>query len=140
MADGNREIVLINNGVTRMMNFAYRRIEPDLIVPTLYSICVGYGPAAKQLIDWKVDSPAPHTSSSLEDGFQEASPSEGALQVLLNLGDALSHEELKPLLADLLELVSQSGPFPILHECSCRVRANVLSRGRSRLSSRGKRE
>ena len=64
LADGNREIVLTNNGLTRMMKLAWQRIEPNLIVPTLYNICVAYGPGAKQLVDWKVGSPVPHTSSS----------------------------------------------------------------------------
>lgn len=112
IVDGNREIVLINNGVARMMNLASRRIEADFVVPALYNICVDHDPAAKQLIYWKGDSPIPHIRSDSEDGFREASPSEGALKVLLNLYDALSHEERKPLLADLLELVSQSGTFP----------------------------
>lgn len=112
IVDGNRQTVLINNGVARMMNLAYRRIEPDFVVPALYNICVDHEPAAKQLIYWKVDSPTSYASYDLEDGFREASPCEGALQVLLNLYNALSHEERKPLLADLLELVSQSGTFP----------------------------
>jgi hypothetical protein len=99
-----------------MMNLACRRIEPDFIVPALYNICVDHEPAAKQLVRWRVDSPTVHVSSDLEDSSQEASPSEGALQVLLNLADALWYEERKPLLADLLELVSQSGMLAILQD------------------------
>ena len=92
-----------------MMNLAHRRIEPDFVVPALYNICVDHEPATKQLIHWKVGSPTTRGPSVLEDDDRDAFPSEGALQVLLNLADALWHEERKPLLADLLELVSQSG-------------------------------
>jgi hypothetical protein len=107
--DGNRQIVLNNNGVSRMMSLAYRRVEPDFVVPALYNICLDHEPATRQLIHWKGGNSDTRAGPNLEDNFWEASPSEGALQVLLSLADALWHEERKPLLADLLELASQSG-------------------------------
>jgi hypothetical protein len=90
------------------MRLAHRRLEPDSIVPALYTICVDHEPATSQLIHW-VGCSGIQARHSLEDDNWQASPSEGALQVLLGLVDALWHEERKPLLADLLELASHSG-------------------------------
>jgi hypothetical protein len=114
--DVNREIVLNNYGVSRMMSLAYRRIEPDFVVPALYNICVDHEPATKQLIHWKVGSPTTPASSDLEDDFWAAFPSEQALKILLGLVDALWHQERKPLLADLIELASQSGSLLTLKD------------------------
>lgn len=98
-----------------MMGLAYRRVEPDLVVPALYNICVDHELATKQLVHWR-GSPDTGAGPRLEDGFRETSPSKGPLEVLLNLADALWHEERKPLLADLLELASQSGSLLHLQE------------------------
>jgi hypothetical protein len=114
--DGNCQIVLDQNGVSYMMSLAYRRVEPDLVVPALYNICVDHERATNQLVHWKGESPDIGAGPRLEDGFREPSPSKGALEVLLNLGDALWHEERKPLLADLLEIASQSGSLLHLQE------------------------
>ena len=95
-----------------MMSLASRRVEPDFVVPALYSVCVDNGPATQQLIRWKGGGPDSQPGLSLQGNFCGASPSEGVLQVLLSLADALWHEERKPLLADLLELASQSGSLP----------------------------
>ena len=91
------------------MSLASRRVESDLVVPALYNICVDHERATKQLVHWKGESGDVGAGPRLKDGFQETSPSRGALEVLLSLADALWHEERKPLLADLLELASQSG-------------------------------
>jgi hypothetical protein len=107
--DGTRQLVLENHGVSHMMRLAYRRVDPDVIVPALYNICVDNEPATSQLIHWKVGCSSIQAGHNLEDDNWQASPSEGALQVLLGVADALWHEERKPLLADLLELASHSG-------------------------------
>jgi hypothetical protein len=99
-----------------MMSLAYRRVEPDLVVPALYNICVDHERATNQLVHWKGESPDIGAGPGLDDGFREPSPSKGALEVLLDLGDALWHEERKPLLADLLEIASQSGSLLHLQE------------------------
>jgi hypothetical protein len=108
--------VLDNNGVSRIMSLATRRFEPDLVVPALYNLCVDDENATHQLVHWKARSPANGAEPNLEDAAWSPSPSEGALQVLLGLADALAYEERKPLLADLLELVSQSGSSPNLRD------------------------
>jgi hypothetical protein len=102
-----------------MMSLAHRRIEPDLVVPALYNICIDHERATNQLVHWKEESPNIGAGLWLEDGYRGTSPSKGALEVLLSLADALSHEERKPLLADLLELASQSGS--LLHSASASV-------------------
>lgn len=91
------------------MSLAYRRIEVDFVVPTLYNICVDNELATKQLVRWNVSSLLARARFGFVDDFQEASSSDRVLSVLLSLTDALLHEERKPLLADLLELASQSG-------------------------------
>ena len=98
------------------MSLAYRRAEPDLVVPALYNICVDHELATKQLVRWKGENPDIGAGPRLGDGFRETSPSKGVLEVLLSLADALWHEERKPLLADLLELASQSGSLLHLQE------------------------
>jgi len=105
------------------MSLAYRRVEPDFVVPALYNICVDHDRATKQLVHWE--------GESLEDGSRETSPSKGALEVLLSLADALWHEERKPLLADLLELASQSGSLLNLQEWAYDVCTDLNSRARS---------
>ena len=96
-----------------MMSLAYHQVEPDFVVPALYNICVDHEPATEQLIHWKESSPSITAGSRLKDDFPETSPSEHALRVLLSLADVLCYKERKPLLADLLELASQSGSFII---------------------------
>jgi hypothetical protein len=113
------------------MCLAYRRVEPDFVVPALYNICVDHDRATKQLVHWKGESPDIGAGPRLEDGFRETSPPKGALEVLLSLGDALWHEERKPLLADLLELASQSGSLLNLQEWVCDVCTDLNSCARS---------
>ena len=93
------------------MSLACRRVEPDFVVPALYNICVDHDPATHQLIHWKEDTTNTGATPNLEDNVWLPLPSEAALQVLLGLADVLRHEERKALLADLLELASQSGSF-----------------------------
>ena len=81
------------------------------MVPALYNICVDHEPATQQLIHWKESRTDTGARPNLASSIWLLSPSEGALQVLLGLADALQHEERKTLLADLLELASQSGSF-----------------------------
>ena len=109
--DENRQIVLDRHGVCSLMSLAYRQVEPDFVVPALYNICVDHEPATHQLVHWKEAVPDTVARSNLEDNLWLPSASEGALQVLVGLADALVQEERKPLLADLLELASQSGSF-----------------------------
>jgi hypothetical protein len=129
--DGNRQIVLGQNGVSYLMSLAYRRVEPDFVVPALYNICVDHDRATKQLVHWEGESLDVGAGHRLEDGFRETSPSKGALEVLLSLADALWHEERKPLLADLLELASQSGSLLNLQEWAYDVCTNLNSRARA---------
>ena len=116
--DGNRQMVLTNNGVSHLMSLACRHIEPDLVVPALYNLCVDHEPATHQLIHWKAGSADSGAPPEFEYCFSEGSPSECALVVLLSLSDALGHKERKPLLADLLELVSLSGQSLNLQDLS----------------------
>jgi hypothetical protein len=112
-----------------MMSLAHRRVEPDFVVPALYNICVDHDRATKQLVHWEGESL--DIGARLEDDFRETSPSKGALEVLLSLADALWHEERKPLLADLLELASQSGSLLNLQEWAYDVCTDLNSRARS---------
>jgi len=129
--DGNRQIVLDQNGVSNMMSLAYRRVEPDFVVPALYNICVDHDRATKQLVHWEGESLDIGARPRLEDGFRETSPSKGALEVLLSLADALWHEDRKPLLADLLQVASQSGSLLNLQEWAYDVCTDLNSRARA---------
>jgi len=113
------------------MSLAYRRVEPDFVVPALYNICVDHDRATKQLVHWEGESLDIGSGPRLEHGFRETSPSKGALEVLLSLADALWHEDRKPLLADLLELASQSGSLLNLQEWAYDVCTDLNSRARA---------
>lgn len=115
-----RQVVVDNNGISQLLNLANERIEPDFVVSALFNVCNDFEPAVQQLIEGQIPAQAAESGlisrRPLSDDVDV--PSEvhgqapsvvGTLRILLGLTDVLQHQERKPLLADLAELVSRSG-------------------------------
>ena len=104
------------DGVTYLMSLTSQRVEPDLVIPTIFNICVDYEYPDGEELTLSGES-APGKATSVEfDGVNPAqrqlgafSAHGGAFHALLGLVDVLVYQERLPFLAELIQMASTCG-------------------------------
>ena len=107
-ADDNRRVVVESHGIEALMTLAKDRVEPDLVVATLWNVCIDDGLRDNQ-------EGEESTMYTKDDGTNPAQERLGyfdhgrAIDVLCGLLDALTIPGRTARLADLIEMASLTG-------------------------------